>query len=111
MYAFGMIALLGLAVLVVCGIVARYLGMARELTAAALVVLGIAAVWIADFDLFGAWGLNVRNHALGLVFTGLVVAGAAYFWQPLLASFEAYARRQSDEAQTLEKTQNLRRVA
>lgn len=56
MYAFGMIPLLGLAVLVVCWIVARYLGMARELTAAALVVLGIAAAWIADFDLFGAWG-------------------------------------------------------
>ena len=108
---FGMIALLGLAGSGCVWDRGPASGMARELTAAALVVLGIAAAWIADFDLFGAWGLNVRNHAIGLVFTGLVVAGAAYFWQPLLASFEAYARRQSDEAETLEKTQNLRRVA
>lgn len=111
MEAFGVIVLLGLAVLVVCGIAARYVGMARELTAAAVVVLGILTAWITDFDLFAVWGLTIRNHALGLVFTGLIVAGAAYFWQPLLAFFEAYARKQSDEAQTLEKTQNLRRVA
>ena len=110
MHAFWMIVLLGLAVLVVSGIVARYL-IARELTAVVQVVLGIAVAWIADFDLFGAWGLFVRNHAIGVASTGLVVAGAAYFWQPLLAFFEALARRQSDEAQTLEKTQNLRRAA
>lgn len=111
MEAFGMVVLLGLAILAVCAIAARYLGMARELTAAAVVVLGIATAWITDFDLFAAWGLAIRNHTLGLVFTGLVVAGAAYFWQPLLAFFEAYARKQHDEAQALEKTQNLRRVA
>jgi hypothetical protein len=111
MEAFGMIALLGLAALVVSRVVVRYLEMAREFVAIALVVLGIAAAWIADFDLFAAWGLHVRNHGLGIVFTGLIIAGAGYFWQPILGFFEGLARKQVDEAQTLEKTQNLRRVA
>jgi intracellular septation protein A len=111
MEAFGMIVLLGLAVVIVSRVVVRYLEMAREFAAGALVVLGLAAAWITDFDLFTAWGLNIRNHALGVVFTGLIVAGAGYFWQPILGFFEGLARKQADEAQTLEKTQNLRRVA
>lgn len=111
MPAFGMIVLLGLAVLVLTGIVGRYLAIAREFSAIAMVVLGIAAAWIADFDLFGAWGLTVRNHAIGLLFTGIVVAGVAYFWQPILRFFDSLARKHVDEAETLEKTQNLRRVA
>ncbi|MEV2226113.1 hypothetical protein AB0E01_40545 [Nocardia vinacea] len=111
MEAFGMITLLGLGALIVSRIVVRYLEMAREFFAVALVVLGIAATWITDFDLFAAWGLTVRNHALGIVFTGLVIAGVGYFWQPLLGFFEGMARRQVDEAQTLEKNQGLRRVA
>lgn len=111
MEAFAMITLLGLAVLIVSRIAARYLEMAREFVAVAYVVLGIAATWITDFDLFGAWGLHIRNHPLGIVFTGLVIAGGAYFWQPVLGFFEGLARKQVDEAQTLEKSQGLRRVA
>lgn len=111
MEAFAMIALLGLAALIVSRIVARYLEAAREFFAVAVVVLGIAAAWIADFDLFAAWGLTVRNHTIGIVLTGLAIAGAGYFWQPILGFFEGLARKQVDEAQTLEKTQNLRRVA
>ncbi|ATL69313.1 hypothetical protein [Nocardia terpenica] len=111
MEAFGMIALLGLAALIVSRVVVRYLEMAREFMAAAYVVLGIAATWITDFDLFAAWGLHIRNHPLGIVFTGLLIAGAACFWQPILGFFEGLARKQIDEAQTLEKSQGLRRVA
>lgn len=111
MEAFGMIALLGLAALIVSRFAIRYLEAAREFYAIALVVLGIAATWIADFDLFAAWGLTVRNHAIGIVFTGLVIAGAGYFWQPVLGFFEGLARKQVDQAQTLEKTHNLRSVA
>jgi hypothetical protein len=111
MEAFGMIVMLGLAAVIVARIAARYLEMAREFVAVAYVVLGIAATWITDFDLFAAWGLHIRNHPLGIVFSGLVVAGAAYFWQPILAFFEGLARRQVDEAQTLEQSQGLRRVA
>jgi hypothetical protein len=80
-----MIILLGLAVLVVCGIVARYLAIAREYTAVAQVVLGIAAAWIVDSDLFGAaWGLTVRNpchrcgvHGPGGGRRGVLLAAAA----------------------------------
>ena len=74
-------------------------------------MLGTATAWITDFDLFAAWELTIGNHALGLVFTGLVVAAAAYSWQPLLAFFQACARKQGDEAATLEKPHNLRRAA
>ncbi|WP_438295513.1 hypothetical protein [Streptomyces sp. HUAS TT7] len=111
MYAFGMVALLGLAVLVVAKIAHRYLSVAQEFWAFALVALGMGAAWLADFDLFGAWGLTVRNATIGTTLTGFLVAGAAYFWREILYFFTGAARKFTDEAKTIEKTGELRRVA
>ncbi|MGW7534926.1 hypothetical protein [Amycolatopsis sp. NPDC054798] len=111
MQAFGMLVMLGLGIVALSAVAARWLTLARELWAVAFVVLGIAIAWIADFDLFGAWGIAVRSHGLGIVFTGLAVAGAAYFWREILLYFEGLSRKHTDEAQTIERSQNLRRAA
>ncbi|WIX98242.1 hypothetical protein QRX60_29745 [Amycolatopsis mongoliensis] len=111
MHAFGMLVLLGLGIVAVSGIAARWLTLVREFWAVALVVLGVATAWIADFDLFSAWTLAVRSHALGIVFTGIAVAGAGYFWREVLLFLESLSRKHTDEARTLEKAQNLHRVA
>jgi hypothetical protein len=34
----------------------RYLSVARELWELLIVLLGIGAAWLADFDLFTVWG-------------------------------------------------------
>jgi len=111
MYAFGMIALLGLAVLAVAAIGYRYLSGAREFWAIVLVLLGIGAAWLANFDLFGVWGLAVRDHAIAVTLTGFAIGGVAYFWRVILQFFAGISRKFTDEARTLERDKNLRRVA
>ncbi len=111
MYGFGMVALLGLAVLAVGAIGYRYLAIAREFWALLLVGLGIGAAWLANFDLFGIWGMPVRGHAIAVTLTGLALGGVAYFWKAILEFFAGISRKFTDEARTLEREQNLRRVA
>lgn len=111
MYAFAVMALLGLAVLGVAKIADRYLSMAAEAWAFVLLGLGVGAAWLVDFNLFATWGLTVRNAAIGVTLTGLAIGGAAYFWREILDFFGGLYRKYTDEAVTLEKSENLRRVA
>ncbi|WP_037570357.1 hypothetical protein [Phaeacidiphilus oryzae] len=111
MYAFGMTVLLGLAIVVIAKIAARYLSLAQEYWAFVLVALGVGASWLAGFDLFAAWHLAVRNGDIGMTVTGLAIAGAAYFWRVILDFFYGISRKFTDEAASLEKSQQLRRVA
>ncbi|MFP3986495.1 hypothetical protein U9R90_03140 [Streptomyces sp. E11-3] len=78
---------------------------------AALVALGMGAAWLANFDLFGAWNLAVRNDTIGTTITGFLIAGGAYFWHEVLHFFAGVSRKFTDEAAVLEKEQHLRRVA
>ncbi len=111
MYGFGMIALLGLAVFAFGAIGYRYLAIAREFWAVLLVLLGIGTAWLANFDLFGVWGMAVREHWIAVTLTGVVLGGVGYFWRVILEFFAGISRKFTDEAQTIEKTENLRRVA
>lgn len=111
MYVFGMLVFLGLAMLVIARLAHRYLSAAPEIWALALVALGIAAAWFAGFDAFGAWGLDVRNAAIGTTLTGFLIGGAGYFWHEVLHLLGGLGRKVTDEAQSLEKTEQLRRVA
>ena len=111
MYAFGMMALMGLAVLAVAKIADRYGSLAAEVWASVLVVLGVGAAWLINLNLFAAWGIPVRNSQIAVTITGLLVAGAAYFWRPVLEFFAGLSRKFTDQAVTMEKTEHLRRVA
>ena len=53
----------------------------------------------------------IRGSAIGVTLTGLIIAGAAYFWHEILAFFGGLSRKFTDEAATLGKTEHLRRVA
>lgn len=111
MYAFGMVALLGLAIVAVGAVGYRYLAVAREFWAVLLVALGIGVAWLANFDLFGTWGLLVRNHGIAVTLTGLAIAGFGYFLRVILEYFAGITRKFTDQARSLEKSENLRRVA
>jgi hypothetical protein len=111
MYGFGMVALLGLATVGVGAVAYRYLSLAREFWALLIVLLGIGAAWLANFDLFGIWGLAVRDHAIAVTLTGLAVAGAGYFWRVILEFFAGISRKFTDQARSLEMSEQLRRVA
>lgn len=111
MYALGIIALLGLAVLAVAKVADRYLSLAAEVWAFVLVALGVGAAWLINLNLFAVWTLPVRNTEIAVTLTGIIIAGAAYFWRALLGFFSGLTRKVSDEATTLEKTEHLRRAA
>lgn len=52
------------------------------------------------------WGAGDRGTV-----TGLMIGGAAYFWQEIFGFFSGLTRKPGDEAATLEKSEPLRRVA
>jgi len=83
----------------------------REFWALLIVLLGIGAAWLANFDLFGVWGLAVRDHAIAVTLTGFAIAGVGYFWRVILEFFAGISRKVTDEARSLEHSQNLRKVA
>lgn len=111
MYVFATILLLGLAVWALAMIAERWFSVAPELWAAVFVVLGIGAAWLVDFDLFELWALGERAAWIGILLTGLSIAGVAYFWRETMGILASLFRKYSDEAAELERQHGLRRVA
>src|SRR5512135_1561572 len=111
MYAFAMMVLLGLAVLVVAKIGNRYLRQVPGAWAFALVALGVGAAWLTNLNLFSAWSIPVRNSEIAVTVTGVLLAGAAYFWRGILGLFGGLYRKFTDEARTIERSEHLLRVA
>jgi hypothetical protein len=111
MNAFAMMALLGLAVLSVTAIASRYVSIAAEIRAFVLAALGVGAAWLVNLDLFGVLAIVTRDSAIGVTVTGLMIGGAAYFWQEILGFFAGLTRKLAGEVATLEKSEQLRRAA
>jgi hypothetical protein len=104
-------ALLGLGVLAVATVADRYLSLASEVWAVILVGLGIGVAWLVSFNMFAHFGFAARNNAIGITITGVIIAGAAYFWRDILGFFRGLSRKHTDQAATMEKSEHLRRVA
>jgi hypothetical protein len=111
MYVFAVAALLGLAIMAVAVMAERYLTIVQELFAIVLVGLGIGAAFLADFSVFSLWGIGVRYQWVGTLLTGLALAGIGQVWHVLFGLFTGLLRKYNDEAETIEKSQGLRRVA
>jgi len=111
MYAFGMVVLLGLAVLVVAKIGNHYLRQVPGAWAATLVALGVGAAWLMNLNLFSLWSIPVRNSDIAVTLTGIALAGAGYFWREVLGMFGGLYRKYTDEAKLMENSETLRRVA
>ncbi len=111
MYAFAIMTLLGLGALVVMRVFNRYVSLATEFQALTLLAISIGGAWLVNLSLFMAWGMPVRWAWVGTTLTGVIVAGVAYFWGIILDFFGGFARKAVDEAEKLEKTEGLRRVA
>ena len=48
---------------------------------------------------------------IGVTVTGLMFAGAAYFWHETVAFFVGLSRKPGDQPEMLEQPEHLRRVA
>jgi len=103
MYAFGIMALLGLAVLVVAKIGERYLRQVPGALAFLLVALGVGVAWLVNLNLFAVWSIPVRNSEIAVTVTGILLGGFGYFWREILGLFGGLYRKFTDEARAIEK--------
>jgi hypothetical protein len=55
--------------------------------------LGVGYAYLVDFQIFTAWGIDVRNHAIGAVMTGFMVGGMAMLWEEFIDFVHGYAAR------------------
>jgi len=111
MYAFAMMVLLGLAVLVAAKIGNHYLRQLSGAWAFVLVALGVGAAWLTNLNLFSVWSIPVRNSEIAVTVTGILIAGIGYFWREVLGLFGGLYRKYTDESRIMEKSETLRRVA
>ena len=111
MYVFAIAALLGLGVFALAMFGNRFVSLAYEFWAVVLVGFGIGAAWLADFDVFELWGIGVREPWIGITLTGLMIGGLGLVYRSVAHLAGMFARKVGDEAETIEKEKNLRRVA
>ena len=111
MYVFGMVVLLGLAILVVAKIGNHYLRRVPGAWAATLVALGVGTAWLTNLNLFSIWSIPVRNSDIAVTLTGILLAGVGYFWREVLGVFGGLYRKYTDESKLMENSETLRRVA
>jgi hypothetical protein len=104
MYHFAIVALLGLAVWKITGLVLGLMGkeMSSGIKTFVTLALGVIAAEILDYSVFAGWGVTFRDSWMGPVFTGLVVGSMAYVWHNALGLVEAYGRHHRDQARALE---------
>jgi hypothetical protein len=111
MDVFAVLALFGLGIYAVLLIGHRYVNLTSEVRAVLAMALGIGLAWVADLNMWKLWDLPVREGWIGVTLTGFALAGIAHFWHHVLGYVAGLERKHNDEAEALEKSQGLRRVA
>ena len=111
MDVFAVLALFGLGLTVLVMVGYRYVTMAREIWAFVTIALGVGLAWLADLNMWKLWDIPVREPWIGVTLTGLVLAGIAYFWRETLGYLAGLERKHNDEAETIERTNGIRRAA
>lgn len=84
MYAFAVVALLGLATLKVVDLLAEYVPSFAGVRTLATFALAIGAVAALNYSLFQGFGINVRHDWIGTMITGVIVGSLAPAWAAVL---------------------------
>lgn len=95
MHEFALLAFGGLVTALAVRLVSQY-GREAAGRASNLVLwmgLGVGYAYLVDFQIFTAWGMDVRSHTIGAVITGFMVGGMAMLWEEALDYFHSYAHR------------------
>ncbi len=109
MHVFAVLFFFGLGVMALTMLGSRYASR-REVRALTAILIGIALAWLADFNIWTAWGIHLRYAWVGVTLTGVALAGTALLVHAILGFFAGLHRKFDDQAEALER-QELRRVA
>lgn len=108
MYTFAIIALLGLATVKLVDFLCDYVHPLGQLRSLLTFIVAVGGIWALNFSMFDGWNTAVRNHDVGIVVTGLAVAGITVAWRALFA-YLTHDRATLDE--TLGEHAGLHRAA
>lgn len=112
MHIFALSLSLGLVALLVGRWVTRMLPEAiQRFEGVAFMALGLLLAWLADFNVWNAWSVQVREHWVGIVLTGLGIGGLAMVWGELMGFVHGIARKSNDEAEVIERDRGLHMAA
>jgi hypothetical protein len=95
MHEFALLAFGGLVTALAVRLVTQY-GRDAASRASSLLLwlgMGVGYAYLVDFQIFSAWGIDVRSHAIGAVITGFMVGGMAMLWEEAIGYFHSYAAR------------------
>ena len=108
MYTFAIIALLGLGTVKLVDVLCDYVHPLGQLRSLLTFIVAIGGVFALDFSMFDGWNTVVRDRDVGIVVTGLAVAGITVAWRALFA-YLTHDRATLDE--TLGEHAGLHRAA
>jgi hypothetical protein len=108
MYTFAVIALLGLATVKLVDVLCDYVPPLRPIRSLLTFAIAIGGVWALDFSMFRGWDTAIRDQDVGMVVTGVAVAGITVAWRALFA-YLTHDRAMLDE--TLGEHAGLHRAA
>jgi ABC-type sulfate transport system permease component len=97
MYEFATIALLGLALYKVMDLVGALGHLSRAATITLTILLGVGLTWLIDYNVFAGWSQVFRKDWMGVVSTGIVIAGMATVWEAVFGFLASYGHRRSPE--------------
>jgi hypothetical protein len=85
MYTFAIVALLALATVKLVDVLCDYAAALRPIRSLLTFVIAIGGVWALDYSMFDGWHAAVRDRNVGMVVTGLAVAGLTVAWRAIFA--------------------------
>jgi len=98
MYEFATIALLGLALYKVMDLVGALGHLSRAATVTLTILLGVGLTWLLDYNVYASWGQVFRDGWMGVVGTGITIAGFATVWNSVFGFLASYPHRAPTEA-------------
>ena len=98
MYEFATIALLGLALYAVMQLVGSLGHLSRRTGVILTILLGVGLTWLLDYNVYAGWGQAFRDEWMGVVATGLTIAGFSTVWNAVFGFLASYPHRTSTEA-------------
>ena len=96
MHEFALLAFGGLVTALAVRLVSQY-GRDAAGRASNLVLwmgLGVGYAYLVDFQIFSAWGADVRSHTIGAIVTGFIVGGMAMLWEEAIEFARHYGHHE-----------------
>ncbi len=95
MYEFATVALLALALYKVMDLVGGATRVSPATRITLTILLGVGLTWLLDYNVYAAWGQGFRDAWMGVVGTGLTIAGLTAAWHALFGFLASYGRGSS----------------